>query len=250
MKDNFSAQATYYRAFRPNYPPELYEFVLGQVEGRDLAWDCGTGNGQVAGELARHFARVYATDISAAQLSEATELPNVQYALRPAEESGQEPRSVDLITAGQALHWFPFTAFYDEVRRVLKPGGLFAAWGYQLFVTNVEALNEQIRHFYAAVVGPYWDAERHHVDQAYTSIPFPFEEIECPLFSIHLQWSIDELEGYLHTWSSVQHYIRAHQQDPVATLMPQLRPLVADGQLLDVHFPVFMRAGRLRVEAP
>ncbi|WP_211263129.1 methyltransferase domain-containing protein [Thioalkalivibrio nitratireducens] len=38
----------------------------------------------------------------------------------------------DLITVGQALHWFDFPAFYAEAARVLRPGGVLAAWGYGL----------------------------------------------------------------------------------------------------------------------
>lgn len=244
MKDNFSAQASFYRAFRPTYPPALYDFLLAHTAGRALAWDCGTGNGQVAAELARHFRQVQATDISAAQLKEATVLPNVNYALRPAEDSGLAEGSVDLVTVGQALHWFPHDAFYAEVRRVLKPGGLLAAWGYQLLVTDHDAVTDLIRHFYSVVVGPFWDAERRHIDEAYQNLPFPFETFECPLFSIRVRWTLDELDGYLHTWSSVQHYIRANEHDPVPIIMAQLRPLVPEGVALELRFPVFMRMGR------
>ena len=38
--------------------------------------------------------------------------------------------SVDLITVAQALHWFDRPKFYEECKKVLKPGGLFVAYGY------------------------------------------------------------------------------------------------------------------------
>ena len=244
MKDNFSSQAPRYRAFRPTYPPELYAFLFAQTPGRALAWDCGTGNGQVAAELARKFDRVYATDISSAQLREAPQADNITYALRAAQESGQADGSVDLITVGQALHWFDFEPFFGEVARVLRPGsGLFAAWGYQLLETDVPELTELMRHFYAAVVGPYWDPERRHIDQAYRDIPLPLREIDCPEFSIHLSWTPAALEGYLSTWTSVINYIGARSQNPVEGFMAQARPLMPE--TFGVRFPVFMRAGRV-----
>jgi methylase of polypeptide subunit release factors len=64
MKDNFLTQSEPYLKFRPTYPNELYEFLLLLVEARDIAWDCGTGNGQVAWALSKYFKQVHATDIS------------------------------------------------------------------------------------------------------------------------------------------------------------------------------------------
>jgi hypothetical protein len=47
-KDLFSNHASLYSKFRPSYPQELYDYVLSFVENRNKAWDCATGNGQVA----------------------------------------------------------------------------------------------------------------------------------------------------------------------------------------------------------
>lgn len=60
MKDNFSEQSNLYKTFRPTYPADLYDFILGLVPEKNCAWDCGTGNGQVALELAGHFKKVHA----------------------------------------------------------------------------------------------------------------------------------------------------------------------------------------------
>lgn len=52
MKDNFSRQSASYAKYRPGYPPELFDFILSHVKGREAAWDCATGNGQAANQLA------------------------------------------------------------------------------------------------------------------------------------------------------------------------------------------------------
>jgi len=49
MKDNFSKGSYQYSQFRPKYPVELFSFLESLVELKGAAWDCGTGNGQVAG---------------------------------------------------------------------------------------------------------------------------------------------------------------------------------------------------------
>ena len=51
MKDNFSKQADLYSKFRPGYPKKLFDFLLPFVPDKKNAWDCGTGNGQVAAKL-------------------------------------------------------------------------------------------------------------------------------------------------------------------------------------------------------
>src|SRR6187549_3671628 len=105
-KDYFSKQATLYAAFRPTYPQLLYDFILGHVPRRQAAWDCASGNGQVAFILARYFEQVHATDINQKQLDEATATANIVYSLSPAEKTTFPDDSFDLITVGHALHWF------------------------------------------------------------------------------------------------------------------------------------------------
>lgn len=68
MKDNFSGHSSDYAKFRPEYPAEVYTFLKENLSGSDCAWDCGTGNGQVASRLADFFNLVEATDISQPQL--------------------------------------------------------------------------------------------------------------------------------------------------------------------------------------
>ena len=83
MKDNFSTQAAEYAQFRPTYPAELYDFLLSLTNGRNIAWDCATGNGQVARELAKHFKQVFGTDISENQLKNAAKADNISYLVEP-----------------------------------------------------------------------------------------------------------------------------------------------------------------------
>src|ERR1043166_2300026 len=123
FKDHFSAQASDYAKFRPGYPSELFEYLGSVAPSRTLAWDCATGNGQAALELAEVFDRVIATDASEKQIANAQPDARVEYRVAPAENSGLESGTVDLIMVAQALHWFDLPRFYDEARRVLKTDG-------------------------------------------------------------------------------------------------------------------------------
>src|SRR5690349_15726659 len=105
-KDYFSGHSKIYAAFRPIYPKELYDFIFEHVTGRERAWDCATGNGQVAQYLSSQFKKVQASDISKQQVENAFQATNIKYTICRAEQTPFEDHSFDLITVGQALHWF------------------------------------------------------------------------------------------------------------------------------------------------
>jgi ubiquinone/menaquinone biosynthesis C-methylase UbiE len=119
--DNFSGQSAQYVLYRPRYPKELYNFLLSHTPARKAAWDCGTGNGQVAVELSHAFEHIWATDISANQLKQAPSLAHITYLQTRAEQTPFPADTFDLITVAQAIHWFDFDKFYQEVYRTANP---------------------------------------------------------------------------------------------------------------------------------
>ncbi len=243
MKDNFSAIAKKYQSFRPTYPDELYEFLLELVSEKNSAWDCGTGNGQIARELARHFKKVYATDISRQQLDQAPAHHRIMYSIQQAEEPAFPDNYFDLITVAQAIHWFRFDLFYKEVERTMKPSGIFAVIGYGLIQTFPEA-DEIISRFYRDITGPYWDEERKYLDNKYQTIPFPFRELESPEFTSTFKWDFEHLIGYLNTWSAVKHYQDQKEQNPVDLIYEELK-MCWDDKVITVNFPVFTRIAKI-----
>lgn len=243
MKDNFSLGAEDYAKFRPHYPVELFEYVYALVNQKNAAWDCGTGNGQVAGVLADAFKEVFATDISQQQLDAAIQKPNIYYSKQPAEQTSFPDQQFDLIVVAQAIHWFTFDAFYAEVKRTLKPGSPLVVLGYGLMQTEAP-LQRIINHFYTKIIGPYWDAERHYIDEQYQSIPFPFKEIEMPFFEMKYKWSPEQLLGYLGTWSAVKHYEKQNGHDPVQLISNEITAAWGNARTHLFRFPVLLRAGR------
>jgi len=219
FKDNFSKQSLIYSRYRPGYPVGLFAFLRTLTRDSDLAWDCGTGNGQCALSLARYYKTVYATDPSDAQIQNATAHPNIIYKVEPAEHPGLSDNSVDLVTIAQALHWFKFDKFYAEVKRVLKPNGIIAAWAYGLPSISAE-IDPLLRHFHDVVLGEYWLYENRLIDKEYTTIPFPFMELETPGFEMQKAFSFDEFIGLLNTWSAVQSFIKKNGNNPVSELEP------------------------------
>lgn len=221
FKDHFSRQAADYARYRPGYPDRLFAYLAQTAPGTGLAWDVGTGSGQAAVGLARHFRTVVASDPSAGQLQNAQAHPGVEYRVEPAEHSSLGDHSADLVTVGQALHWFDLDSFYREVRRVAAPAGLLAVWTYGLMDCTPE-VDRCVRRFYSETVGPYWPPERALVESGYRDIPFPFAPVPAPPFAMEAQWDLGELMGYLGTWSATRRYIEERGSDPRQPIADEL----------------------------
>lgn len=243
FKDHFSCHAGEYAKYRPDYPEELFAHLASLAPAREQAWDAGTGSGQAAG-LAAHFARVFATDASAEQIKRAEPHVRVTYAVEPAERTSLIDNSVDLVTVAQALHWFDLDRFYAEVRRVLKPRGVLAAWCYGL--TRISAdVDPLIDEFYSGTVGEFWPPERRFIDKRYATLTFPFQELPATPFAMTASWNLDEFVGYLGTWSAVQRYRKEWGSDPLPQLRARLLERWGDaGTKREIAWPVYLRTGR------
>ncbi|MGE8561831.1 MAG: class I SAM-dependent methyltransferase [Acinetobacter sp.] len=242
MKDLFSDQSLRYKQARPNYSLQIVEEILKHVPERHFAWDCGAGSGQFTQLLAPYFDHVVATDISEAQLQQAPYLENVSYQVQAAEQTSIAAYSIDLVTVAQAIHWFDFEKFYKEVKRVLKPQGVFAAVGYGLIQVQDAAINTLVQQLYFETLNGYWDAERRYIDELYQTIPFPFQEKPVPELHLEYQWTAQQLLSYLSTWSALKHYQDKNDDDPLQSISNALK---AAPENLDVTFPVLLRVGTL-----
>jgi SAM-dependent methyltransferase len=250
FQDYFSGVSQSYAVFRPAYPEALYGWLAQLAPARRLAWDCATGNGQAAVGLARWFEQVVASDASEAQIAEARPARGVRYAVFPAEEAALEDGSVDLVSVAQALHWFEHDRFYAEVRRVLVPGGVLAAWAYELFrvAPDVDAL---IGAWYRGPLDAYWPAGRRHIESGYRTLPFPGEAVAPPPFEMAADWTLDQVEGYLGTWSAVKRYRDARGDDPLALLHAALAEAWGDpARPRRVVWPLVVRVARLGAARP
>lgn len=246
FKDHFSSGSAGYAAYRPTYPTELVDALANISPGLERALDCGCGTGQLSVLLAERFAEVVATDASAAQIDKAQPHDGVTYRAALAEESGLPDASVDLITVAQAAHWLDLDRFYAEVQRVARSQAAVALITYG--VLHVEgAVDGAIQRFYYDTIGPYWPTERRHVEDGYRSLPFPFKEVALPPLAIEVQWRLDDLIGYLNTWSAVKAAEKALGSNPVDALAETLRKEWGDPALRrQVTWPLSVRAGHVQ----
>ena len=211
-----------------------------------LCWDAGTGSGQAACGLADHFAEVVATDASAEQIAHATPCEGVSYRVAPAEDPGLDDASVDLVTAGQAVHWFDPKRFFESVSRVGAPGGAVAVWAYDLFQIPESAAVEEVFHAFHASVEAHWPPERALVARRYADLFFPFEEIPVPPVTMTAEWSLERTLGYLSTWSAVKRCSKETGRDPIADFEAAFAAAWGDpADSKTITWPLILRAGRI-----
>lgn len=222
----------------------MFDHFATLVSRTSLVWDCACGNGQATLDLAERFDKVIATDASKEQIASAKPHSHVEYRVAPAEQSGLADESIGLITVAQAIHWFDFERFYTEAKRVLKPGGVLAAWAYGVNVVEDNTINEIVQDYYANVVGPYWPAERKLVEEGYRTIPFPFIEIMPPSFRMETEWTLEQLLGYFSTWSATNRFIKATSRNPLEPLSAALARVWGDANRpRTIVWPLSIRLG-------
>ncbi|HET9555155.1 MAG TPA: class I SAM-dependent methyltransferase [Anaeromyxobacteraceae bacterium] len=245
FKDHFSGVSRGYQAFRPGYPPALFEWLAGVTPGRDLAVDLGCGTGQASVALAEHFREVVGLDPSAEQIAHAEPHERVSYRVAPAEATGLPDACADLVVAAQALHWFDQARLHRELARLARPGAVFAAFTYGLCRVD-PAVDAVVDRLYRAILGPYWPPERAHVDAGYRTLPFPWPELEAPDLAIQETWDLDRYLGYLRTWSAASAYLRSVGADPIALVAPDLEAAWGPRDTARaITWKLTVRAGRL-----
>lgn len=138
--------AEFYVKYRPVYPVFVYDKIFQVLDDcsagrktRRFAVDVGCGSGQSTRQLAEHFDRVLGLDSSEAQLNEARTkfcsggVSNVVFRCETADRLSEvvEDGSVDVVTIAAALHYFGSMSFFEKCLKVLRNGGVVAAYSYR-----------------------------------------------------------------------------------------------------------------------
>ena len=123
---NFGEAAARYTAFRPDYPQEIFDFLLTHVtSGRLCAVDLGAGSGQATRSLAGLYSNVTAVDPDGRLVEEARLPANVKIELKAAETAEFAEASLDAVISATAFHWMNQALVCKNAARWLKTGGAF-----------------------------------------------------------------------------------------------------------------------------
>lgn len=239
----FGREAANYARFRPRYPDALFAELAQRAPARDEAWDCGAGSGQAALGLAAHFRHVLASDPDLKQIDAAMPHERVTYRHLVDEPSDFVDGRFELVTVAQALHWFELEPFYATVRRVLAPGGLFAAWCYSLLEVE-PAFDALVRELHDVTLAADWPPPRAHVLDGYRALPLPYPEEPFPTYALEAELTCAATLGYLATWSAVHAHRRRTGVDPLLALAPALQHAWGAPETRPVRWPLHLRVAR------
>jgi hypothetical protein len=118
-----------------------------------------------------------------------------------------------------------------------------ALWTYEKCRVD-GPVDATIDDFYSTVIGDDWPPERRYVEQGYRTLPFPWREAPVPTFELETRWDLEQLMGYLATWSAVQRYKDRTGEDPLVPLRPRLAALWPTHGARRLRWPIHLRLGR------
>lgn len=242
----FSRQGADYFHNRPDYPIELIQYLSSLCNTRKTAWDVGTGNGQVAIKLSSFFEKIIATDIAKEQIENAIKKKNINYCISSAENSKIEDQSINLITGGQVAPWLKIHEFYSEAKRVAEKNCIIALFGFRE-VDICKDLNILINNVIHNLLNDYWPGGKQLNDNRYSNLPFPFEEIKCPQFTIVKNWNPENIFQLIDSYSGGRVFFEKNGYKVTTLIKNEFIKLWGDNNISKiVKIPIYMRVGIIR----
>jgi ubiquinone/menaquinone biosynthesis C-methylase UbiE len=184
-----SGFADRYDAYRPKPPAALLDVLLQLVQTKHpkLVVDLGSGTGLSTSVWAEHAQRVIGVEPLEEMRRKAeanNSVPHVSFQYGFAHQIGLPDGSADIVTCSQSLHWMEPESTFTEVARILRPGGVFAAYDYdwpptvhweaeRAFLTFMERMQE-LRRTYAITSAMQQWAKHEHLARLRASRQFRY----------------------------------------------------------------------------
>ena len=161
--------------------------------------------------------------------------------------------TVDLVTIAQACHWLPSVdKFYSECKRVLKPRGCLAVYGYGNVCLHDESCNLLVSNFYAKTLEKCWHEKRRHIDNNFSEVIFPFINTERHDWVMSREMMLGDFIGYISSWSGYQKYCKLNPNNFVLEELQMNIMTILSGSSISnndqvkvsMEFPVFAIVGQ------
>src|SRR6266576_5578516 len=121
-----------YDQYRPQPPRAVLELLcrFARTDTPKVVVDLGCGTGLSTRAWSGVAHRVIGIEPNPAMLAAAEEAAGVEYRTAYAQATGLDDGMADIVTCSQSLHWMEAEPTLAEAARILRPGGVFAAYDY------------------------------------------------------------------------------------------------------------------------
>ncbi|TGB14639.1 class I SAM-dependent methyltransferase [Streptomyces sp. MZ04] len=248
---SFGAAAAAYAEHRPDYAQAAVRWAVEPAPGARVL-DLGAGTGKLTATLVELGADVVAVEPDPAMLTELRRaLPTVRALPGSAEAIPLPDASVDVVLAGNAMHWFDMAVAGPEIARVLAPGGILAGL-WNVMDDQVDWVAGLARVSGSAAIGPRdtpadWRAETAEMHLPKTGVAARFGSPEQAEFPHGQLRTADSLGATLATRAGM---LVMPEQERAATLgriraFLASRPETADGEFTLPMLTAVLRVRRL-----
>ena len=159
-----------YDGARPSPPAVVLDVLERCAGGRPrLVVDLGSGTGLSSRAWVDRAERVIGVEANPAMLAiarEAAPAANVSFVEGYADATGLDAGAADIVTCAQSFHWMDPRSVLPEVARLLRPGGVFAAYDYDV----VPVIDPRVDAAFSRIIDVRWDARERLGIRAGTSV--------------------------------------------------------------------------------
>jgi len=249
-----------YERMRPEYPAALFEDVIeytGPGQGKK-ALEIGAGTGKATGpflDAGYHVTAVEPGENMTAFLLEKYRGKNLKIITSAFEDAPLEDNSYDLIYAASAFHWVDASIGCPKAYRLLKPGGVFGLFRYNVNPANSGALEDEIqllynRHYYSFYESRKWLAAEAGFDYwspAGIKRGYGFEDMKACGFEEISKKQYDETRafgaGEYIAWLRTMSDHRSLPEDNQAALFAGVKDAIkghGGHYVMDIMFQLYM----------
>jgi hypothetical protein len=92
----------------------------------------------------------------------------------------------------------------------------------------------------------FWPERIHYLEEHYKTLPFPFEEIQPPEFEMKAVWELENMVGFLASWSAVRKLVEAQGESAFDEPVKELERIWKKGtKVREIRWPLHFRIGKL-----
>lgn len=242
MKPQFGKLTDAYNQARQGYPKEIHEMLVQKVQGSASVLDVGCGTGISTRELAMYFDKVTGTDMDTNMIKKAMshEGQGITYHVAEVSALPFADEQFDLVTAFSAFHWFTNDASVEEIKRVLKPGGIFAT-------INKKDTNQLRRIFEEVLMTHGVEAEtsvkRGSYNPANIMKAHDFNEVQQHDVVAKEQYTLESALLLMQSWNAWSYVDEERKESALAQIRKKYEALCRDG-VIERELEIMLVMGR------